>query len=105
MSPRVDLPLVKKIELIKDSERLVIFDNITQTNELEGDEEEEKTNEETPPKLCEAIKMIQQLRLFSLTQCPQLHQAINDIESKLTDIYLDSKVSVQSILDTYLRKA
>jgi len=81
------------------------LNNITQINKLEGDEEEEKTNEETPPTLCEAIKIIQRLRLLSVTQCPQLYQAIIDIESKLTDIYLDSKVSVQSTLDSYFRKA
>jgi len=38
--------------LIKDSERLVIFDDITSINELEGNEDEE-----TPLKLCEAIKL------------------------------------------------
>jgi hypothetical protein len=49
--------------LIKDSERLVIFDDITSINELEGNEDEE-----TPLKLCEAIKIMQRLRLFSSTQ-------------------------------------
>ena len=85
------------------SERLVVVDNITQTNELD-DDEEEKTSEETPPKLCEAIEIIQRLRLFSVTQYPQLHQAITDIESKLMDIYLDSKMPVQSTLDSYFKK-
>lgn len=82
------------------SERLTIVNNITQTSELD-DDEEERTSEETPPKLCEAIEIIQRLRLFCVTQCPQLHQAIIDIESKLIDIYLDSKIPVQSTLDSY----
>ena len=84
-----------------DSERLVIFDNITQANELD---DEEKINEETPPKLCETIEMVRRLRLFSITQSPQLHQAIIGIESMLTDIYLESKTSVQSTLDSYFEK-
>ncbi|CAF3341955.1 unnamed protein product [Rotaria sp. Silwood2] len=85
-----------------DSERLVTFDNITQSNEL--DDDEEKINDETPPKLCETIEMVRRLRLFSITQFPQLHQAIIGIESMLTDIYLDSKTSMQSILDSYFKK-
>ncbi len=52
------------------------FDNITETNELEGDEEKEEKIHEIPPKLYEAIKIIQQLRLFSVTQCPQIHHAL-----------------------------
>ncbi|CAF1348282.1 unnamed protein product [Rotaria sordida] len=85
-----------------DSERLVTFDNIIQSNEL--DDDEEKIDEETPPKLCETIEMVRRLRLFSITQSPQLHQAIIGIESMLTDIYLDSKTSVQSTLDSYFKK-
>ncbi|CAF1292401.1 unnamed protein product [Rotaria sp. Silwood1] len=85
-----------------DSERLVTFDNITQSNEL--DDDEEKINEEIPPKFCETIEMVRRLRLFSITQSPQLHQAITGVESMLTDIYLDSKTSVQSTLDSYFKK-
>ncbi|CAF4043586.1 unnamed protein product [Rotaria sordida] len=85
-----------------DSERLVTFDNIIQSYEL--DDDEEKINEETPPKLCETIEMVRRLRLFSITQSPQLHQAIIGIESMLTDLYLDSKTSVQSTLDSYFKK-
>jgi hypothetical protein len=50
------------------------------------------------------MEMIRRLRLFSVTQSPQLHQAIIGIESTLTDIYLDSKTSVQSTLDSYFKK-
>ena len=85
-----------------DSKRLVICDGITQIYELNDDEE--KIDGESPPKLSKAMEMIRRLRLFSVTQSPQLHQAIIGIESTLTDIYLDSKTSVQSTLDIYFKK-
>ncbi len=88
MSPRIDLPLIKKVELIKDYEQhLSQRDLAVKYNISTG-----------------AIEIIQRLRLFSVTQYPQLHQAITDIESKLMDIYLDSKMSVQSTLDSYFKK-
>ncbi len=84
MSPRVDLPLIKKVELIKDYEQhLSQRDLAVKYNISTG-----------------AIETIQRLRLFSVT----LHQAITDIESKLMDIYLDSKMPVQSTLDSYFKK-
>ncbi len=64
---------------------MLTADNVNQMNELE-DDEEEKDDGEISRKLCEAIQIVQRLRLFSVTQCPQLHQAMNDIEFKL--IYL-----------------
>ncbi len=53
--------------------------------------------------ISEVIQIVQRLRLFFLAQSPQLHQAINDIEFKLIDIYLDSKISVQNTLHSYFR--
>jgi hypothetical protein len=61
-------------------------------------------NGQIPPKLSEAIEVIQQLRLFSITQFPQRYRTINDIEFKLTDLYLDICVAVQSTLHSYFRK-
>jgi len=88
MSPCVDLTLIKKVELIKDYEQhLSQRDLAVKYNISTG-----------------AIEIIQRLRLFSVTQYPQPHQAITDIESKLMDIYLDSKMPVQSTLDSYFKK-
>ena len=88
MSKLIDLPLN--------------IDNINLTNE--SDDEEEQVDNQIPPKLSEAIEIVQRLRLFSITQCPQLYQPISDIESKLTDIYLDSKTSVQSTIYSFFKK-
>ena len=88
-----------------DSEGLLVVDkNIGQTSELESDEEEKTENSEVPLKLSEAIELVQRLRLFSIGQYPQFHQAIDDIESKLSDIYLHSKRSVQTTIHSYFKK-
>ena len=133
MAPRVDLPLLKKVELIKDYDRkfsqrdLAIKYKISTgavcnilkrkqeyLNDFESNQCHEirrkiknnlrkKINEETSPKIYETIEMVRRLRLFSITQSPQLHQAIIGIQSMLTDIYLDSQTSVQSTLDSYFK--
>ena len=76
------------------------MDGVNQSNESENEEKE--NNGQSPPKLSEAIEILQRLRLFSITQCPQLYRAISKIEFELTDIYLDSKISVQSTLHSYI---
>jgi hypothetical protein len=86
-----------------NSKKILIVDSMNQSNESE-EEEEGDNNGQIPPKLSEAIEIVQRLRLFSITQCPQLYRAINDIEFKLTDLYLDSKVAVQSTLHSYFKK-
>jgi hypothetical protein len=52
---------------------------------------QKKNRGKSPSKLSEALEIVQRLNLYSVTQYPQLQQVINDIESKLPDIYLDSK--------------
>ena len=48
-----------------DSEKLIIIGNNGELNESE-DDEEEKDSEQSPPKLSEALEIIQQLRLYSI---------------------------------------
>lgn len=56
---------------------------------------------DSPPKITEALQMTQKLRLFRTTQQPQLHQLISELESKLFDIYIDSKEKRQTTMDEY----
>jgi hypothetical protein len=69
------------------------------------DEDEEKEEEENasvvekPPNLSEVLKMMRKLHLFASTQQPQLHTLISDLESQVTDIYLDSKVAKKSSIE------
>ncbi|CAF2071224.1 unnamed protein product [Rotaria magnacalcarata] len=69
----------------------------------EEEEEEEDAFVEKPPNLPEALEMMRRLHRFASIEQPQLHNLIYDLESQLTDIYLDSKaVKQSSITDFFL---
>ena len=67
----------------------------------EEDEEEELSSPEQPPNLSEALEMLRKLHLYASIEQLQLHNLISDLESQLTDIYLDSKVVKQSSIKDY----
>ena len=46
---------------------------------------------DSPPKITEVVQILQKLRLFVAIQEPQLHPLISELESKLFDLYIDSK--------------
>ncbi|CAF3775211.1 unnamed protein product [Rotaria sp. Silwood1] len=57
---------------------------------------------EQPPSLSEAMNMIRRLHLLSITQQPELHLYVMQLQSKLIDVYLDSNISKQrSIRDFF----
>ena len=62
---------------------------------------DEDTNLEHPPSLFEALKMVKRLHLLSTTLHPELHLFITQLQSKLTDIYLDSKFSKQKSIKDF----
>jgi hypothetical protein len=45
--------------------------------------------------------MTHKLRLFASTQQPQLHKLVNELESKLIDVYIDSKRRQTTIDDFF----
>lgn len=55
-----------------------------------------------PPKITEAIQMIQKLRPFGTIEQPQLHRLIGELEPKLIDIYIDSKKKTPATMNEYL---
>lgn len=57
-----------------------------------------------PPKLSEAMEMLDRLRLLSTTAHPQLHPVIAQLECQLTDIYLESKTTKQSKIDDFFQR-
>ncbi|CAF2010715.1 unnamed protein product [Rotaria magnacalcarata] len=67
----------------------------------DDNEEEEDAFVEKPPNLSEALEMMRRLHLFASIEQPQLHNLIYDLESQLTDIYLDSKAVKQSSFTDY----
>lgn len=65
------------------------------------DEEEEMSLAEKPPNLSDVLEMVAKLHLFASTQQPQLHSVVSDLQSQLTDIYIDSKSATQSSIKDY----
>ena len=60
---------------------------------------------EDPPSLAESLELVRRLRLLSTTQQPELHPFINQLQSKLTDILLDSNLSKQKSIFDYFQSA
>jgi hypothetical protein len=74
--------------------------NINDTQNVEEDE----SIEEIPLKLPEALDMLRRLHLFASTEQPGLHVLISKLESEMTDLYLDSKMSKQSCITDFFKK-
>ena len=49
--------------------------------------------------------MLRKLHIFASLEQPQLHNVLFDLESQLTDIYLDSKAVNQSAITNYFSRA
>jgi hypothetical protein len=57
-----------------------------------------------PPKLIGAMEMVRRLRLLDSTQQPQLCSLISQLDSKLTQLLIDSKGVIQTTIDDYFHK-
>ena len=68
------------------------------------DDDGQQQIKEIPPNLLEALDMLQRLHLLASTEQSQLHSLISDLKSKLTDAYLDSKVSKQNCIPDHFNK-
>ena len=66
--------------------------------------DDEDSIEEVVPKLPEALNMLRKLHLFASTEHPELHPLLTELESKMTDVYLDWKSSKQSCITDYFKK-
>ena len=82
-----------------DDEHLKGLIEISQ--EDDDEEEEEISLAEKPPNLSEVLEMVAKLHLFASTQQPQLHSVVSDLQSQLTDIYIDSKSAKQRSIKDY----
>ncbi len=67
--------------------------------------EAEDNQEEKPPKLPEALDMVRKLHLLASSQHPDLQQLVSELEAKLTDIYLESRVAKQSSITDFFQKS
>ncbi|CAF2055335.1 unnamed protein product [Rotaria magnacalcarata] len=115
MSSRHDLTLQQKVELINDNvdgnglsqrkfEHLVECDIKEQYSDYDDDDDSDRMPTESPPTITEAMKMIRKLHLLATTQEPQLHQLVNELESKLTGVYIHLKPKRQTILEDFFKQ-
>ena len=89
MSHRKALTLEEKITLIKDNQN----GHSLSVRELADKYKISKSSA--------ALEMMRKLHLFASIEQPKLHNLISDLESQLTDIYLDSKAVKQSSITDY----
>ena len=85
---------------------LVTWDILSwDANDQVDDDDENGTFVPTdvPPKITEAIEMTEKFRLLVTMQQPQLHQLITELQSKLIDVYIDSKKQKQPTLEDFLQ--
>jgi hypothetical protein len=82
-------------------------DKLLSVHGIENDDTEnaEEIETENPPSLAESLELIRRLRLFSTTQQPELHPFITQLESKVTDIFLESNSSKQRSILEYFKSA
>ncbi|CAF1595941.1 unnamed protein product, partial [Rotaria magnacalcarata] len=68
------------------------------------EDDDDRMPTESPPTITEAMEMIRKLHLLATTQEPQLHQLVNELESKLTGVYIHSKPKRQTILEDFFKQ-
>ncbi|CAF4055160.1 unnamed protein product [Rotaria magnacalcarata] len=85
------------------ADKLLVIKGITSDdNDNSEDTPSEDIPSEDPPSLSESLDLVRRLHLLSTTQHPELHPYIIQLQSKLTDVFLNSNQSKQrSILDYF----
>jgi len=76
------------------------YDDKITTNNNEDDD----IPTETPPKLTEAMEMVRRLHILATTQQPELHAIISQLDSQLTQLFIDSKGFKQKTINDFFRK-
>jgi hypothetical protein len=84
-------------------EPLIVVDEVF-GNHRNEEEEDECLMNETPPKLIDALEMVRRLHLLAATEQPQLHSLISQLDSQLTQLFIDSKVLKQTTIDDFFVK-
>ncbi|CAF1460012.1 unnamed protein product [Rotaria sordida] len=74
-------------------------DNIT--TDKNGDDD---MPTEAPPKLTEAMEMVRRLHILAATRQPELHTLIPQLDSQLTQLFIDSKGVKQATIKDFFIK-
>ena len=88
-------------------DHLIIINEGFGNNRNKEEEEEEDDQDlmnETPPELIDALEMVRRLHLFANTEQPQLPSLISQLDSQLTQLFIDSKVLKQTTIDDLKKK-
>ena len=98
-----DIPVFNESNDIDDN-LIIVDENYDNKKNNNNDEEDDDTPTETPPKLVEAMEMVKRLHLLAATQQPQLHLLIFQLDSQLTQLFIDSKAAKQTTIDDLFHK-
>ncbi|CAF4633647.1 unnamed protein product, partial [Rotaria magnacalcarata] len=60
------------------------------------DDKDDEVIQEQPPSLVDALETVRKFHLLAFTRQPELHQFVANLESKLTDAYIEPKTNRQS---------
>ena len=83
---------------------IVINEGFGNNRNKEEEEDDEDLMNETPPKLIDALEMVRRLHLLANTEQPQLHSLISQLDSQLTQLFIDLKVLKQTTIDDFFVK-
>ena len=87
-----------------ESDLVVVDQEGNSKRNIDNNEEDDDLPNETPPKLIEAMDMVRRLHLLAATQQSQLHSLISQLDSQLTQLFIDSKGAKQTKIDDFFRK-
>ena len=73
-----------------EDDLVVVDQTCSNKKNIDNNEEDDDMPTETPPKLIEAMDMVRRLHLLAATQQPQLHSLISQLDSQLTQLFIDS---------------
>lgn len=76
----------------------------TEDAEQDQEENEDEVLPEEPPSFVDALEMIRKLHLLVSVRQPELHPLVSELESKLTDSYIDSRTSKQSSITDFFSR-
>ena len=84
-----------------NTESLPTTADATERAAQDQEDKDDEVIQEEPPSLADALEMIRKLHLLVSIRQPELHHLVSDLQSKLTDAYIDSRSSKQSSITDF----
>ena len=86
-----------------DNDVTIVGEEYGTKNPNNNDEDDDIPNE-APPKLIDAMEMVRRLHILASTQHPELHSLVSQLDSQLTQLFIDSKGVKQTKINDYFSK-